>query len=445
MKYFSPIFILFCTSLAAQQPDYEPAARVAYFSGQYEEALTAIQHCIDRDTANYQYLFLKGRTLENLYRYDEAIATQHKALRLNANSIEARAALAALYLLSGQPAISAEFYEQLTTAEPSVNRWKMNWATALQAAGKPKDALEQLKIVEQTDTTNWVIYKNMGDCYFRLDSLWQTYGNYYYALQLYPQNKNLWGTLTRILATNDETEGAIEIGNKAVKIDTTNLEAWKYLGFAYYTFGDATNGYTAFGKALALGDSTFTTISHYGILNYLLAQSKPNTSYSYYRNAEKYLEKAHQMRPKELSIMNYLASTYRYTGKAQKGLDIIDEIDKIVANYDTIGMKANIQRGHLLRGINRNNDAANVFITATKDFPKDDRIFYEVAICYDRALNKKLAYEWYTRYLEKIDLKWSTRQWTEQELKKHEFVSTAMERVQTLKMDLFFEGEKVKN
>ena len=102
MKYFFLISVLFCTSLAAQQTEYD-LARVAYFSGRYEEALNGIQHCIDLDTANYQYLFLKGRTLENLYRYDEAIATQHKALRLNTNSIEARTALAALYLLSGQP------------------------------------------------------------------------------------------------------------------------------------------------------------------------------------------------------------------------------------------------------------------------------------------------------------------------------------------------------
>jgi predicted Zn-dependent protease len=67
----------------------------------------------------------------------------------------------------------------LVSAEPDVARWKLNWATALQAAGKPKDALEQLKIVSQNDTTNWLVYKNMGDCFYRLDSLWQAYNNYY--------------------------------------------------------------------------------------------------------------------------------------------------------------------------------------------------------------------------------------------------------------------------
>jgi len=435
MKYFFLISTLFCTSLTAQQTDYD-LARAAYFSGKYEDALTAIQQCIDLDTANYQYLFLKGRTLENLYRYEGAIATQHKALRLNPNSIEARTALAALYLLSGQPAVSAQYYEQTATAEPSVNRWKMSWATALQAAGNHKEALEQLKIVAQTDTTNWIVYKNMGDCYFRLDSLFQTFHNYYCALQLYPRNKNLWGTLTRILVTNDQTEGAIKVGKEAVKVDATNVEAWKYLGVAYYNMGDARLADTALGNALTLGDSSFTAISHYGVIAYILNE---------YSEAEKYLEKANQMSINNINIMNYLASTYGYTGKAQKGLDILKEIDGIVAQYDTTGMKANIQRGFLLRMLYRYNEAADAYITATKNFPGNAQNFYEVALCYDLARNKKQAYEWYTLYLDKIDPNWASRQWTERELKKHELVNVAMERILILKTDLFFEGEKVNN
>jgi hypothetical protein len=44
--------------------------------------------------------------------------------------------------------------------------------------------------------------------------------------------------------------------------------------------------------------------------------------------------------------------------------------------------------------------------------------------------------------LEKIDPKWATRKWTEKELKELEFVSIAMDRIQSLKTDLFFEEEK---
>ena len=436
MKYLFLIFILLCSSLSAQNVDYDRAWS-AYSSGQYEEALSAIEQCIAGDTANYQYLFLKGKALENMYRYEEAIDTQQQALLLHPDGLEVRASLAALYLLSGQPAISAQFYEQLVTAEPHILRWKMNWATALQSAGKAQEALDQLKIVVQSDSTNWLVYKNMGDCFYRLNGLFQTYHNYYVALTFYPQNKILWGTLTRLLTMNGETEGAIEVGYEAVAIDSTNLEAWKYLGVALYRSGDSRETYRALGKALALGDSTYMTVSHYGVINYHMAQNRSHTQYI--RDAEKYLEKAREIDPNDVNIMSYLADTYGYTGKAQKGLEIIDEIEMLVASYDTIGMKANIRRGHLLRRLNRNNEAANVFIAATQHFPKDPRNFYETGICYDRALNKKSAIEWYTRYLEKVDPQWASKNWTEQELKDHEFVTIAMDRIRLLREDLFFE------
>jgi len=437
MKYFSLISFLFCTSLTAQQTN-DDIAWMAYTSGRYEEALTAIQQCIDRDTTQYHYYFLKGKTLENLYRYDEAIVAQQQALRLNPNSMESRAVLAALFFLSGQPSVSAQFYEELATAEPLVNRWKMSWATALLASGKTAEALEQLIMVEQTDSTNWLVYKNMGDCFLRLDSIILSTRYYYYALQLNPNNKNLWGTLTRLLATNDdELENAIQIGNEAVAIDSTNVEAWKYLGIAYYQFGDAPKAYHALRKTLALGDSTFTTVSHYGILNHHFGQAQAN--YYHRLDAEKYLEKAYKMRPRELNIMNYLAIVYGFNNKNQKGLDIIDEMNNIIANYDTIRIKAEIQRGYLLRRMGKYNEAVSIFINATKIYPKDIRIIYEVGICYDRAQNKKLAIDWYTRYLEKVDPNWANKKWTEQELKKFEFVTIAMDRIKELKVELFWE------
>ena len=442
MKHFPLICILFCTSLSAQQPDYDHA-RMAYISGRYEEALIAIEQCIASDSTNYRYVFLKGKTLENLYRYADAIAVQQTALRLNPESVEARAALAALYIQSGQPAVSAQFYEQLVTAEPQVNRWKISWATALMSAGKFQDALEQLLIVESADSTNWLVYKYMGDCFYRTDSLMQAFNNYYCALRLYPHNKNLWGTLTRILTTNDHLEGAIEVGKEAVTIDSTNAEAWKYLGIAWYKSGDSRQTHHALGKALALGDSSYLTISHYGVINYHLAQNRSNMLY--FREAEKYLEKARQLDSQDINIMNYLAATYGYTGKAQKGLDILKELDDKIAQFDSIGMKANIQRGQLLRRLNRNNEAANAFIAAIKDFPKDLRNYYEVGICYDRGSGKKLAIDWYIRYLEKIDLNWAAKQWTEQELKEHEFVNIAIDRIKSLKEDLFWEEEKRNN
>ncbi len=105
-------------------------------------------------------------------------------------------------------------------------------------------------------------------------------------------------------------------------------------------------------------------------------------------------------------------------------------------------MRANIQRGYLLRLLKRYDEAIDIYITATKVFPQNLRNFYEVAVCYDMSLNKRSAFDWYTRYLEKIDPNWATKKWTEQELNKYEFATFSMNRIKLLKVDLFFEEEK---
>jgi len=170
IRYFFFANILFCTVLSWAGASPAPTAQVAdcdralaeYASGRYEEALTSIEQCIADGTSNYQYYALKGKILEKLYHYSGAIIAQQKAFQLNPESKEAQAALASLHLISGQPDFAAVFYEKLVTAEPSVNRWRISLATALIAAGKHQTALEQLKIVEQTDTTNWLVYKYYG-------------------------------------------------------------------------------------------------------------------------------------------------------------------------------------------------------------------------------------------------------------------------------------------
>ena len=358
------LFILLCTKVSAQQ-DYEQAWG-AYAAGRYEEALTAIEQCITGDTANYQYFFLKGRTLENLYRYDEAIVTQKRTLRLNPYSVEAQSALAALYLLSGQPVISAQLYEQLATVEPQVIRWKMSWATALQASGKPADALKQLKIVEQIDSTNWLVYKNMGDCYSRIGNMKQTAASYRKSLDLYPYNKNLYGQLTNMLVLFGREDEAITTGRDAIAIDSTNVEAWKNVGVAWYRKGIADSALFYIKKTLALGDTSLTTCRHYGLLAYHLNE---------YHEAEKYLTKAFAADSSNMNTMLYLASTYGRTNKDAKGLEVLDKLDKMIAEINNEGIKSRIQRGYLFSGSDRYTDAAKVFISIANTSPDNYYIF----------------------------------------------------------------------
>ncbi len=431
MKHFVVCFLC-CTSLFGQNTDRDKAWQL-YMQGNSEEALTVVQHC--KDTADYRTAFLKGKILESMYRYDDAMVAQQTALRLNAESVEARSALAALYAQTGRSGESAQLYGQLAEAYPSVNRWKINQAASLQAAGKYNEALNLLKIVTAADTTNRMVYKSMGDCLFRMDSLEQATVYYRKSLNIHPANKSLYGLLTHIYVLLNDPEKAVAVGNEAVAIDSTNVEAWKNLGVAWYRIGDPYRGIAAFRRTLALGDTSLTTGRHYGILCCHTAA---------YTEAEKYLSKALAAEPDNTNTMHYLAVACGYTGKAKRGLDLIDSINKIVALYDTVRFKAEVQRGYLNRVLYRYNDAVKSYMVAVKAYPKQAIYAYEVAVSYDMGLKKKQALDWYVRFLNQIDPGWETKNWMEEEKQKPTYQNTAMARVRSLKTDLFFEEEKKK-
>lgn len=429
MKHFI-IFLFLCPALYAQTC-YDKAWE-AYTFGNYDNALEVIRECTGSDPVNHRLFFLEGKVLEGLYRYEQAIASYMRVLQLNSESMEAKSALAALYLQSGQPKASAALYEQLTMKEPRIHRWKISWATALNAAGNYKNALELLESVVPEDSLNWVIYKDMGDCHYRLNNILNAAYCYRKSLDYYPRNHLLYVQLMKLYILLQEYGAAIETGNEAVTLDSLNVEAWKHTGVAWYRSGIPDSSGIAFKKALALGDTSVMTSRHYGILRYFAAD---------YHQAEHYLSKALLDEPNNLNTMHYLAITYGYTGKAEKGLALIDSINNSVAYYDTVRINAEVQRGYLYRILYKYDEAAKSFISVTRAKPGDTRNYYEVAVSYDMARKKKIALDWYIRFLNKLDPDWATKEHSDTG-KQKSFREIAMDRVSQLRTDLFFEENK---
>jgi tetratricopeptide (TPR) repeat protein len=424
------ICFLFCTTLYAQNKNYDQAWEL-YISGQYEEALRKIHLYIEEDSTHYRSYFLKGKVFENLYRYDHAILSYQRALRLNEKSTEAKSALAMLYLQSGQPHTAIRLYEELVTDEPEKLRWKITLANALQSAGKYANALDLLKQVTDQDTLNWLVYKNMGDCYFRLDSMDHAAGCYQKSLDRYPNNRALYGLLMKIYISMEQPEKAIDIGKEAIERDSMNVEAWKQTGVAWYRQGRTKYAMKALEKTLELGDTSTTTSRHYGMLNYFLMD---------YSTAEKYMSMALKTDPDNLNTMLYLGVVHGYTGNAEKGLDVFAHMDSIIAHYDTIKYKTEVQKGFLYRRLYRYDDAAKSFIEGTKTLPYIDN-YYEVALSYDMGNRKKQALDWYIRYLDLADPTWKNKK-DLKETEGNKFQVYAMDRIEQLRIDLFFEEGK---
>jgi tetratricopeptide (TPR) repeat protein len=399
--------------------------------GQYEEALPAVQQCIESGGDDYRLLLLQGKIQESLYRYDRAIYSYSQALRLNDEVTEIKSALAALYAKLGQNSIAAGLYAQLAAAEPEVNRWKMNHATVLQASGKHRQALNLLLKVASTDSLNWIVQRDMGDCYFRLNQPDSAAVCYQKSVDSYPNNRSFI-QLMRINIKNKKYQEATQTGREALKLDSTNAEVWKQMGLAYFFRDMKLNALKTFGKALSLGDSSYVTCSHLGLLAYPM-------------NCEAgihFLQMAVRQKPDELSAMFYLACAYGNCKQLDKSFALLDTINRkiedMIKEYDTIHIRAEIERGDIYRNCMHYDEAIGTYLAVLREDPSQTELYSIIADIYNYALHKKKeALDWYIRYMNKFDTEWETKEIDEKSPKQNNIKNI----IERLKIDLFFEEE----
>jgi tetratricopeptide (TPR) repeat protein len=410
----------------AQNTCYE-SSWMLYMQGQYEKALSSIRQCIVEDSADYRLFLLQGNIQENLYQYDKALVSYNQALQLDEENKALKSSLAALYTKTGRIDLSAGLYAQLAEAEPENLHWKMKSTGALQSLGKHQQALEILRDVVRKDSVNWVIQREMGDCYFRLNNFDSAAIFYRKSLDAYPNNKSFI-QLMRIKIKNEDYVAAIKTGREAVKFDSTNVEAWKQMGRAYFLINMKQNAIAVFDKAVALGDTSYLTCSHLGLIHHS----------EDYTLGIKYLEIALRQEPKDLAIMYYLSLAYKFGREFDKSIALLDKINKDIKPYDSIRIIAAIERGAVYRSQKRYSEAVKVYSEVLKSDPSQIGLYYSIADMYQYNLDKKKeALEWFIRYINKLDPKWETNVYEENTVLQY-----TKDRINRLKTDLFFEEGK---
>jgi tetratricopeptide (TPR) repeat protein len=357
------------------------------------------------------------------------MASYNHALRLNKENSDAKSALAALYLKIGQPALAERLYSQLVEANPEVNRWKIHHATILQQLGKYEESLCLLQDAVSKDSLNWLIHRNMGNCYVKLQQLDSAVVCFRKSLDIYPNSTSYINLMKANIKQKNYME-AISTGYEAIQIDSTKIEIWENIGLAFFLTDLPQNSIDAFNKILELGDTTYTTANSLGYLYYLT---------EYYGRAVTYLDIALKQQPGELKTMFLLAKASEACAEYDISISVIDEIQKKVQQLDSLAINAEIIRGNVYRWTKRYDDAVKVYSAVLKAVPSHTDLIYTVAQIYDvNRKNKKDALKWYIRYLNSVFPEWEKK---EPKQRIHQFVKS---RIEELKTDLFFEEKPEK-
>ncbi|MDR1056244.1 MAG: hypothetical protein LBL90_10610 [Prevotellaceae bacterium] len=429
------LFSIIQTNLNAQSNKIQAIWQLIT-EGKYEQALNTTNEQLKYDTANYQLYQAKGKILEQLFRYDEGIGALETANRLQADDVSVLSTLAGMYTTLGRPKKAVEIYDRLMELEPNVVRWRMNCAMALQAAGLTNYAISEYHWLRILDSTNWLVYKNLGDCFIRQDNLKVGAQCYKEAMARNPQNLVLSGQLAGMYVKLDRLKSAINVAKQALTYDSTFREGLRWLGIAYYTASYRDSSLHIFEQLWKLGDSSAMVNRYLGMLYYQNAGKKgPLQLDEVYAKSEKHLRKALLADPENIDVLFTLGSVCGYNNKPAEGLTVLSALDTVLNKYEIMKAYTEAEKGLLFRQSKLYDKAIQCYRKAMQLFPDKDIYLYDTAVTYDYAGNKKQAIDWYKRFMQKRDSNWEKRVITPEA--SHENV--ALGRIRTLTDELFME------
>ena len=375
---------------------------------------------------------MAGKSLENLFRYSDAVKMQQNALKLAPEAKEVAATLASLYMQSGQALAAAKLYEQLSNRDPSENLWTMRRASALKAASRTKEALLLFVRLAKIEDADWQIFRNAGDCYLAIDSLEQARLHYERALELYPNNVALRGQLASLYLRMNNLLDAEKTAIKSLEYDSTFIEGLRYAGIAIYRQNRA-DAIEYFNRAMALGDSSKTVVWYSAMLRYRTAD---------FIRAEKMIRKALSYEPDNPNFLYYMAVTLDALGKYKEATACLDSMNFALRHIDSLRINADIQSGKTYRNMGQTDKAANVFKKLAERLPDRPVHIYDVASTYDIGGRKREALIWYKRFLDKIAPGWENEPVPAVEGIIPTYKIMAQVRMEAIKVQLFYEEKK---
>lgn len=411
-----------------------------YAECQYDKGLKEIEVLLEQDSTQSQLHFLRGKFFEKLYKYQEAIFSYEKSRQMK-ESKENLTALASLYLEVGQVMKSVELYNRLDKLEPKSIYTTLK-ASSLFKAGYIQPALEAFLCALQNDSTNWIIHKYIGDCYFRLNKYSKSMESYCLAANYFPQQLELQARLASLYLKFNKLDSAEKVSKTIISIDSVNIDGLRSMGIVKFRQNNIVESQKYFKKLLNLGDSSLVVLNYQGILAY--KKYELNNNSEDLEDAELYLEKSSKLDPENINTIYYLAICKRKLDKGKEGLLELSRIDSIFTQNDSLKVRVDEERGYLYRSLWEYYKAAEVFRSLVERKPDNSKYYYEVGASYDFAFEKQKALNWYKKFLTKIDSNWEAKV-HDQEKDRPTYKSVAIGRVEALTIDLFHEGKANKN
>jgi len=214
----------------------------------------------------------KGVSLDNLDKFQEAIACYNRALEINPMDADVWSNKGtALYKL-GKLQEAVDCFDRALDINPRLAEAWYNKGTALDKLGKLQEAVDCFDKALEINLGYAEALYNKGIALYKLDKLQEAVDCFDRALEINPRNADAWSNKGIALNDLDKHQEAVDCFDKALDINPRLAEAWYNKGVALNKLGKPQEAVDCFDRVLEINPMDADAWSNKGIALYKLGK-----------------------------------------------------------------------------------------------------------------------------------------------------------------------------
>ncbi|MBU0519926.1 tetratricopeptide repeat protein, partial [bacterium] len=184
--------------------------------------------------------------------HEKALASFQQALDLDSTAVRAANSAGVAAINSGRTAAAMSYFEQALRHDPYLKNARLNLARLQHGAGQLDQAVANLQIALQIDTTFGAAYAELGDIFFDTEKYPPAIELYELADQYGASDLKLLNRWAKALFIEKQIPAAIAVNQRLVKADPQNPMAHYNQGLFYLAADSLSQAEASFKRVLEL-------------------------------------------------------------------------------------------------------------------------------------------------------------------------------------------------
>ncbi len=310
---------------------------------QFAAAVARAGSLTPADSADYATMSAIGQAYEGLLQYRDAYACYQYCYRMDTTSYDALSSVARMAMNLGKASVAQDCFQKVLQNDSTDFFANYQLGRLYVQLGDYENAIRRFDVLRNQDTAvvNPVIYRNLADCYMKINAIDSATICYFQAHDANRENAGLASALVNCLLRQGGPNvlDAIEVCDTALYYNPGNHALMGNKAMAYYMNKNYEEADSIYEVLLAEKDSSFFTLKYGGAARYLSERAF---------DAIPLLEKAYLKDTADVETTLLLGAALGKTYDRKRALELFDRAEQLMRPNEALANMLLFSRGETL-------------------------------------------------------------------------------------------------